>query len=380
MSKLIATQIEKLGDGMHADGDGLYLHVRGGSRSWFYRYQINGRRRKMSLGGWPSTSLKKARQARDEAAELRLRGIDPLEAKAPKAEVRTLSEVIAMAHDALSPELRPSGDWMGPLKNHITPKLGSRDVTGLTAADLYQTLKPIWRSKPVTALKALNRVGIALRTAEAADLAVDPRIVVKAKTMLGSQGHKPKNIPAMDWRDVPAFYASLSEDSPASLALRFLILTAARSKPVRFAEASQIEDGVWTTPADLMKGQEGKTSDFRIPLSDEAQRIASLGQESGLLFPSVRGNPMSDMAMAQLLKRRKLDVRPHGFRSSFRTWAEDQGIDYDVAETCLAHSTGNSVSRAYRRSDLIQRRAVVMQSWADHVLMRETAQVIAITG
>ncbi len=380
MSKLVATQIEKLADGMHADGDGLYLNVRGNSRGWLFRYQLNGRRRKMSLGGWPGTSLKQARQARDEAAELYAQGVDPMEAREPKAEVRTLSQAIAMSHDALSPELRPSGDWMGPLKNHVIPKLGSRDVTGLTANDLYQTLKPIWRSKPVTALKAMNRVGIALRTAEAADLAVDPRIVVKAKTMLGSQGHKPKHIPAMDWREVPAFYASLSEDSPANLALRFLILTAARSKPVRFAEASQIEDGVWTTPADLMKGLEGKTSDFRIPLSDEALRVAELGQESGLLFPSVRGNPMSDMAMAQLLKRRHLDVRPHGFRSSFRTWCEDHGVDYDVAETCLGHSTGNTVSRAYRRSDLIERRATVMQNWANFVLMRETGQILSIAG
>ncbi len=380
MSKLVATQIEKLGDGMHADGDGLYLYVRGNSRSWLYRFQLDGRRRKMTLGGWPSTSLKQARQARDEAADLRLRGVDPMEAREPKAEVKTVAEVIEMAHEALMPGLRRSGRWLSPLECHVIPKIGARDVSTLTSNDIYQTLRPIWRSKPVTALKAMNRIGIALRTAEAADLAVDPRIVVKAKTMLGSQGHKPKNIPAMDWREVPAFYASLSEDSPANLALRFLILTAARSKPVRFAEASQIEGAVWTTPADLMKGLEGKTSDFRIPLSDEALRVAGLGQESGLLFPSVRGKVMSDMAMAQLLKRRQLDVRPHGFRSSFRTWCEDHGVDYDVAETCLGHSTGNAVSRAYRRSDLIERRAVVMQNWADFVLARESAQVLSIAG
>ncbi len=378
MSKIVATQIEKLGDGMHADGDGLYLYVRGNSRGWLFRYQLNGRRRKMSLGGWPGTSLKQARQARDEAAELRLQGIDPLEAKEPKAEVKTVAEVIEMAHEALKPGLRPGGRWLSPLECHVIPKIGTRDVSTLTSNDIYQTLRPIWRSKPVTAQKAAKRIGIALRTAEAADLNVDPRIVDKARVMLGVQAHEAKNIPAMDWREVPAFYASLSEDSPANLALRFLILTAARSKPVRFAGASQIEDGVWTTPADLMKGLEGKTSDFRIPLSDEALRIAELGQKSGLLFPSVRGNVMSDMAMAQLLKRRQLDARPHGFRSSFRTWCEDHGVDYDVAETCLGHSTGNAVSRAYRRSDLIERRAIVMQSWADFVLMRETATILSI--
>ena len=109
---------------------------------------------------------------------------------------------------------------------------------------------------------------------------------------------------------------------------------------------------------------------FRIPLPDEAQRVVALARplaRDGFLFCALRGKPISDAAMAKYLDRRDLQYRPHGFRSSFRTWAEETDEPWHLAETSLAHAIGNKVERTYQRADLLDQRRPVMQRWADHV-------------
>ncbi len=86
--------------GLYGDGDGLYLAVaKGGSKSWIYRYQMDGRRRDLGLGGYPAVTLAQARIRRDEARKLvRLEGIDPLAVRhRQKAAVAAQSEIAAAA-------------------------------------------------------------------------------------------------------------------------------------------------------------------------------------------------------------------------------------------------------------------------------------------
>ena len=99
----------------------------------------------------------------------------------------------------------------------------------------------------------MNRLGIVMRHAAAMGLDVDIQATEKAKALLGKSRHKPRNVPAMDWRDVPEFYVSLNDGSITHLALRLLILTAARSSEIRFCQLSEIEGDVWIIPADRMK-------------------------------------------------------------------------------------------------------------------------------
>ena len=103
--------------------------------------------------------------------------------------------------------------------------------------------------------------------------------------------HVPEHIPALDWREVPEFYRSLAEPSIVHLALRFLIVTGVRSRPVRFLSLDQISGDVWTIPAEHVKGIKGKTSDFRVPLSSEALAViqqAKAHERGGFLFPSTK--------------------------------------------------------------------------------------------
>jgi integrase len=218
----------------------------------------------------------------------------------------------------------------------------------------------------------MNRLGIVMRHAAAMGLDVDMQATEKAKALLGKSRHQPKHVPAMDWREVPAFYLSLNEGSITNLALRLLILTASRSSEVRFCHLDEIEGDLWTIPAARMKGG----VEHRIPLSDEAQAVieqAKAFERGGYLFPNVRKGVISDATMSRFMERRGLEARPHGFRSSFRTWcAEATEVPREVAETCLAHVVGGSVERAYRRTDYLEQRHDLMERWARKLALSET--------
>ena len=139
--------------------------------------------------------------------------------------------------------------------------------------------------------------------------------------------------------------------------------------PARGACLSEIEDDVWTVPAQRMKGNEGKVQDFRVPLSDPAMEIVERARkfDQEYLFAGPRGRPITDAAVEKCLRVMKAGGTPHGFRTSFRTWAQDTGVSFDVAEKALSHTIGNKVTRAYARSDLLDQRRTVMQTWASFV-------------
>lgn len=383
LNKLSAAKIKSLDTGKYSDGGGLWIHKRpdGGSQ-WFLRVTIHGRRREMGLGSAAEVSLKEAREAAERWRSVARQGIDPVKERARlKREVakadHTLAVVAQEAFEARKAELKgdgKAGRWFSPLQLHILPKLGGVPVGEIDQQDIKNTLAPIWHTKSDTAKKAINRLGIVLRHAAAMGLEVDIQATDKAKALLGKSRHQPKNVPSLDWRQVPAFYDSLKEPTITHLALRLLILTAVRSTPVRLVELSQIDGNVWTIPAANMKSTVGAAKEFRVPLSDEALRVieqARAFERNGFLFPSVRKGVISDATMSRFMERRGMDARPHGFRSSFRTWcAEATNTPQEIAETALAHTPGTKVERAYRRTDFLEQRQVLMQRWADHVAGR----------
>ena len=135
--------------------------------------------------------------------------------------------------------------------------------------------------------------------------------------------------------------------------------------------ADQVKDQVWTIPGKNMKGTIGKLSDFRVPLSNQASEIIQLALQfatNGYLFPGNKKGVISDATMSRMMERRGMLERPHGFRSSLRTWLADcTDAPEEIAETILSHSPGNKVVKAYRRTDFFEKRAILMQRWADHV-------------
>jgi integrase len=362
--------------GKHCDGAGLWLVKRAdGGAQWVLRVTVHGRRREMGLGGFPALGLAEARKLAERWRNVAAAGRDPVkereaEERAARREDISLAVLTADAFEARKAELKgdgTAGRWLSPLTLHVLPKLGKVPVTDLDQRDIRDTLAPLWHTKADTARKAINRLSIVLRHAAALGLDVDLQATEKAKALLGKSRHVAKNIPAMAWADVPGFYASLEEPTLTHLALRLLILTGVRSNPLRNIRLDQIEGDVWTVPAEAMKGRKGATEAFRVPLPREAQRIIDLARphaRNGFLFPNTRQGVISDMTVSRHMERRGLEARPHGFRTSLRTWlAEATDAPHEVAETVLGHVTDSGVVRAYRRTDYLEQRRVLAERW-----------------
>jgi len=380
LNRLAAATIKAQPPGKYADGRGLWLHKReDGGAQWVLRVTVHGRRREMGLGRYPDVTLKEARAAAEKWRGLVRDGLDPIKERERRRrddarKAHSLKDIALDAFESRKAELKDDGKagrWFTPLELHILPKLGRVPVGDIDQRDIRDTLAPIWHEKADTARKAMNRLSICLRHAAALGLDVDLQATEKAKALLGKQRHKAEHIPAMPWEDVPDFYQSLAEPTLTHLALRLLILTGVRSRPLRLLRLEHIGGDVWTIPAEGMKGRLHATSDFRVPLSAEAQRLVELATpfaRDGYLFPSVRKGVISDATMSRLMERRGMEARPHGFRTSLRTWlAEATSAPHEVAETCLGHVTGGTVERAYRRTDYLEQRRALMERWAQHV-------------
>ena len=375
--------------GKHIDGAGLWFIKRpDGGAQWMLRISLGGKRREMGLGGFPDVALKEARELAADYRKMARQGVDPIkmrsqqrrEALRPKS---NLADIAEAAYAAKKAELKNDGinaRWFSPLKLHVLPKLGNLSVEDITQQDIAQTLKPIWETKAETAKKAINRLNIVFTYAAAAGLDVDLNAIAKAKALLGKQRRQTQNTPAVSWSEVPAFYETLAEPTTVNLALKLLILTGVRSYAVRNARVDQFDGKTWIIPPENMKGQLHQVSEFRVPLSSEAQEVIAIAKQferNGYLFAGVRRGVISDASMSRLMERRGMAERPHGFRSSLRTWlAECTNASEEVAETVLAHKVGSKVTRAYRRTDHFDERAILMERWAQHVCGVEAENVI----
>ncbi len=388
LHRLTAASVRAASVGKHADGGGLWLHKReDGGAQWVLRVTIHGRRREMGLGSASEVSLKEAREAAARWRAVQREDLDPIKERERQRreaarQLHFLKDIAKDAFESRKAELKGdgvAGRWFSPLELHVLPKLGKLAVSDISQTDIRDALAPIWHDKADTARKALNRLSICLRHAAALGLDVDLQAPEKARALLGKQRHKAENIPAMDWRELPAFYASLNDGTVTHLALRLLILTGVRSGPLRFLREEQIDGDVWTIPGEAMKGRKDATPDFRVPLSTEAQEVvvqARRHAREGYLFPSLRKGVISDATMSRLMERRGLEARPHGFRSNLRDWiAESTQTPHDVAETVLGHMVGGSVERAYKRTDFLEQRRPLMERWAQHITGDNTKEI-----
>ncbi|MGB3177920.1 MAG: integrase family protein, partial [Albidovulum sp.] len=362
LNKLSAVSVRVKGAGKYEDGGGLRLvKASKDAGKWVYRFTVFGRRREMGLGALSDVSLRQARELASEWRSILAGGKDPIIERARKerdvsARDVSLGTIATEAFEARKAELKGdgiAGRWFSPLAIHVLPKLGKVPVTELHQNDIRDVLAPIWHNTSDPAQKALYRLGIVLRFAAAKGIDVDLQATAKAKELLGKSRHVVEHIPSMPWMDVPAFYASLDEDTVTNLALKLVILTGLRSKTVRMAHVDQFDDGVWTIPGENLKGRKGKTADQRIPVTAEMQAVIDKTipyRRDGHVFPAPRGGSkgpgfLGDVNMIRLMERRGLDARPHGFRSTLRVWlSECTQAPFEVAELMIGHIVGTAVT------------------------------------
>jgi integrase len=403
--------------GRHSDGDGLYFRVLPGEKGyWVYRYRVavegKSRLREMSLGSWPEIGLAEARNKHVQLrAAVRGKG-DPLAekraaktaAKTVKAETPSFGRVADNYLDAHVASWRSSkhvyqwrmalGVRCGPIRDMPVNEVGTSDV--------LKVLTPLWRETPETASRTRGRIEQVLDAARALGH-IDENRANPARW----KGHLDKLLPkrqrltrghhaAMPYADLPAFMARLkTTPGVAALALRFTILTAARTNETLGMEWDEVAidngDGLelWRVPASRIKMQRPHS----VPLSPAAVAILRRQLEdrrkgNPFVFPGpvdrkgAGRRPLSNMALAMLMRRMgEGEFTVHGMRAAFRSWAADTGVPFEVAEACLAHAPGNAVVQAYQRSQMVERRRPIMQAWADYLDGAvETGKVLDIAG
>ena len=388
--RLTDRQIKNSPPGKLYDGGGLICVKGPNSAKWVYRYTLYAARRDMGLGTYPQISLAQARELLAEHRTLVAQKTDPIKHRQKAALEASRSDnsfgaIAQITFEAKKPELKcngTAGRWFSPLKVHIIPKLGNRDVQEIDQRDIYDVLNPIWHTKADSARKALGRVGHVLKHGAGMGLSVDLNVIALTKELLGKSKKQNQKTPSLEWQKVPEFYQSLNEDMPVQLAMKLLILTGSRSSPIRYLTISQIEKDIWIIPAENMKGRVGKTADFRIPLSDAALSIIESTKRfsrDGFLFPGLRQGVISDASMARVMQRRGMQERPHGFRASLETWlAETTHADYELKKSILGHVIGDQAYRSYQRSDYLDKRRELLNKWAD--FLTQSSNIVRLRG
>ena len=372
--------------GLHFVGyvRGLALQVKStGAKSWILRSVVVGRRRDMGLGAYPSVGLAQARQKASEARELIRQGVDPIERqrsalsalKASLASQMTFEETAkayVSAHETTWKNAKHAQQWRNTLKDYAYPAFGDLLVKDIAKEHVLAVLKPIWNSKNETASRIRGRIELVLSYAMQAGYRPEGLNPARWKGGLDkllaapSKVQKTKHFKALAANEISEFIKKLEQvQGQGARALEFAILTATRSGEVRGATWSEfdIKGKMWTIPAVRMKA--GK--EHRVPLSSSAIKLLeSLAvTESELVFPSPRGGMLSDMTLTGVLRRMKVKVTAHGFRSTFRDWvAESTTFPNEVAEMALAHTISNKSEASYRRGDLFEKRAVMMEEWS----------------
>lgn len=322
-TELSAAFVRNAKPGRYCDGDGLYLLAKkSGARFWVFRYKVNGSKlREAGLGrAGEGSNCVRLSEAREKASVLFRQvksGIDPLVARdavraASKAAEQdaairgvTFRDAARRYIDGHAPSWRNpkhAAQWSSTLDAYAMPRFGDLAVADVRTAHVLAALEPIWPTKPETASRLRGRIEKILDFAKA-------RGWRSGENPAAWKGHLALTLPArskvakvehhaaLPWREIGDFMAALREQAGVGAkALRFAILTAARSGEVRGARWGEIDLSIatWVIPADRTKG----AREHRVPLAEPAmgicRRWGKRGQRMTLTCLSFRDATPSD--------------------------------------------------------------------------------------
>lgn len=367
--------------GRYGDGRGscgLYLRVwtmtngRTG-RAWGQRIRIRGQLTNLGLGSYPTVSLALARGKAFKNAQAVEEGIDP---RTPVATMPTFAEAVGAVITSRSEgwkNPKTAKRWRAVLETYAMPALGNRPVSEVATGDVMHVLAPIWLSKPETGRQVREHLSVVMEWAIGQGHRADNPAGKAILKSLPKQNQRVTHFKALPFSRLGEAIGQVRGTTAwlgTKLCFEFMALTATRSGEARLALWDEFDLGAltWTIPALRMKNG----LEHRVPLTPAVVDVLSKAQElrgeSGLVFPSVQGKPMSDSTLSKLLRENNIPTTPHGVRSAFRDWAaECSEVPREIAEFALAHVEGSAAELAYRRTDYFERRRALMQDWADYL-------------
>lgn len=390
MAKVTAKNIFTLPEGRHSVAPNLNLRVRDGKRTYVLRYCIGGKRKDKHLGSANELSLTEAKRLADklrsELAEGKLprTARDKLaeklkEADAPTFEKYALEAIEKIASVRVWKNAKHKAQWFATVRAYAFPVLGKKKLSEIKKTDVLEVLRPIWSTKTETASRVRGRLENIFSYAVTDGLMefnpaiwrgnLDRDLPPPSKIQI-VEHHEAMPLEVLQEK-ISCFYPASDRTRQVIL---FTILTASRvgeSVPARWDEIDW-ENRIWSVPPERRKDQ--KPYPHRVPLSDQAMELLNSIERKGEEIFCLKADDLgSRYSLAHLLQRiTKTTATMHGFRSTFRDWAAENGVPDTIAEKCLMHVTGNAVVQAYQRSDLLEQRREVMQAWADAVFAKLT--------
>lgn len=378
------------GSKLYPDGLGLYLQVtRTGVKSFIFRYARNGKTHLVGLGPEHTFTLAEARKKALKIRKKLLDGESPtFKSRVSVHQVKTFRKCAEEYVPSLKIKHRSDkahAQWLSSLQTYAFPVIGDVPVNDITVHMIRDMLTrdDLWEKKHVTASRVRGRTEQVLDWATVLEYRsgdnparyknyLSTVLPLPNKTARGAKHH-----PALPHAQMGTFCRTLRSqpESVSRLALEFLILTAARTGEVIGAtwDEIDIDEGIWTIEASRMKSNR----QHRVPLTQPALAILDTlrrHRESDYIFLGMKHNQhISNMSLLQYMRGMRerglllVNAVPHGFRSSFRSWAADlTTVPREIAEMCLAHVVGSTVENSYQRSDVLNRRRELMEGWAKY--------------
>ena len=372
--------------GRYNDGSGLYLRIyANGNRAWVFRWRdrITNKLRDKGLGPCWDVTLEQARAAAKVCREQVRAGMDPIGAARATRETKRIeiarrltfgecSQRYIDAHRAGWRNAKHAEQWTSTLSKHAA-LLNPLQVADITTDLVVQCLEPIWAKKTETATRVRQRIECVLDWAKVRGLrrGDNPaRWRGHLDTLLPEPAKLKKVTPraALPYLELGAFMAKLKEGGGiGARALELQILTATRpgeAAGMRWAELD-LDTATWTIPGSRMKAGIA----HRVPLSSACVALLNgLPRSKGaeFVFPGPRGKTLTTAALLKAARAIRANIDAHGFRSSFRDWAAERtSYPREVVEAALAHRLKDKAEAAYFRSDLLEKRAKLMQDWAN---------------
>ncbi|WP_193166126.1 tyrosine-type recombinase/integrase [Microbulbifer hainanensis] len=371
-----------------SDEKGMFLLVtKSGGRYWRlkYRHPHTKKERKLALGVYPETGLKRARKLRDEARQLLLDGIDPSDhRKATRAERydSATNTFEALAREWYSTRMGDKSEshrkrTLRMLERDLFPYLGNRPIADISPPELLTILKRIEdRGAVETAKRARQTASMVFRFAIAGGRATnDPAAVVGGQLQPTRTKHFPTITQPAEVGKLLAAIDSYQGSPTVRAALKLSPLLFCRPGELRALEWAEIdwEQARIELPASKMKMRHPHI----IPLSHQAlailRELEPLTGRFRYVFPSPKGASrcMSENAVRTALRNMGYDndtITPHGFRAMARTLL-DEVLNERVEhiEHQLAHSVRDANGMAYNRTKHLSQRTAMMQKWADYL-------------
>lgn len=366
-----------------SDFEGLFVLVKvSGSKSWRFKYRIDGKEKLLVIGDYPAVSLAQARKARDAAKALLADGDDPSEAKQEDKRIRIEArgqtfEKIGAAFLAKQRKEGKSAATLSKTEYHL--KLANRDfgrrpITEITAPMILKTLRKVEaKGNYETAHRLRARIGSVFRYAVASGVAeTDPTYALRDALIRPTRVHRAAITEPIALGQLMREIDGFEGQATTRIGLKLLAMLAQRPGELRHAkwEEFDLDQGVWSIPAAKMKMRR----DHNVPLPDQAvvllKDLRRMSNNGDYLFPSLRTwtRPMSENTLNAALRRMGYsgeEMTAHGFRASFSTLANESGLwNPDAIERALAHVEKNEVRRAYARGEHWDERVRLADWWA----------------